>query len=67
MVRICITCGFWEVDDEVEPIALFIIKPLGVTLRLLIMTCYASRRGLSECIHDRCEIVNLMVYLRWQL
>ena len=24
-------CGFWEVVAEVEPIALFIIKPLGVT------------------------------------
>ena len=34
---------------------------------LLIMLCYASRRGLGECIHDRCEIVKLMVYLRWQL
>ena len=22
---------------------------------------------MGECIHDRCEIVNLMVYLRWQL
>ena len=31
------------------------------------MLCYASRRGLGEYIHDRCEIVNLMVYLRWQL
>ena len=31
------------------------------------MPCYASRRGLGECIHDRCEIVELMVYLRWQL
>ena len=31
------------------------------------MPCYASRRGLGEYIHDRCEIVNLMVYLRWQL
>ena len=48
----------WEVDDVVEPIALFIIKPLGVTSTLLIMPCYASRRGLGECIHDRCEIVN---------
>ena len=37
----------WEVDDEVEPIALFIIKPLGVTLRLLILLCYARRRGLG--------------------
>ena len=25
-----ITCGFWEVDDEVEPISLF-ISTLGVT------------------------------------
>ena len=31
------------------------------------MPCYASRRGLGESIHDRCEIVKLMVYLRWQL
>ena len=36
-------------------------------LRLLILPCYASRRGLGECIHDRSEIVKLMVYLRWQL
>ena len=31
------------------------------------MPCYASRRGLGECIHDRYEIVKLMVYFRWQL
>ncbi len=31
------------------------------------MPGYASRRGLGECFHDRCEIVKLMVYLRWQL
>ena len=30
----------WEVDDEVEPIALFIIKPLGVT-SMLCLYCYA--------------------------
>ena len=47
----------WEVD-EVAPITCFIIKPLGVTLHLLIMPCYASTRGLGECIQDRCEIVN---------
>ena len=58
--------GFWEVD-EVVPITCFVIKPLGVSIRLLIMPCYASRRGLGECIYDRCDIVNLMVYLRWQL
>ena len=32
--------GFCEVDDEVEPIALFIIKPLGVTSTLYLY-CYA--------------------------
>ena len=58
--------GFWEVD-EVVPITYFISKPLGVTLRFLMIACYASRRGLGECIHDRCEFVNLMDYLRWQL
>ena len=30
MIRICLICGFWEVD-EVVPITCFIIKPLGVT------------------------------------
>ena len=56
----------WEVA-EVVPIHLFIIKPWELLLRLLILLCYASRRGLGECIHDRCEYVKLMVYLRWQL
>ena len=44
--------------DEVEPIHLFIIKPLGVTSTLLLLLpCYARRRGsgLSD-IHDRCEM-----------
>ena len=40
MVRICLICGFWEVVDEVEPIVLFIIKPLGVTSTLC-LCCYA--------------------------
>ena len=31
----------WEVDDEVEPIAPFIIKPLGVT-SMLCLYCYAK-------------------------
>ena len=31
MSRISEDVGIWEVDDEVEPIAPFIIKPLGVT------------------------------------
>ena len=30
----------WEVDYEVEPITLFIIKPLGVT-SMLCLYCYA--------------------------
>ena len=38
----------WEVDDEVEPISLFIVKPLGVTSTLCLgLLCYARRRGLS--------------------
>ena len=57
----------WEVDVEVEPTALFYSNPWELLLCLLMLPCYASRRGLGECIHDRCEIVNLMVYLRWQL
>ena len=40
MIRKCLTCGYWEVVDEVEPIALFIIKPLGVTSTLCLY-CYA--------------------------
>jgi hypothetical protein len=36
----------WDVV-EVVPIHLFIIKPLGVTSTLLILLCYARRRGLG--------------------
>ena len=36
----------WEVD-EVAHIHLFIIKPMGVTSTLLILLCYARRRGLG--------------------
>ena len=46
----------WEVDVEVEPIALY-LNP-GSYYVMLILLCYARRRGLVECIHDRCEIVN---------
>ena len=66
MVRILLICGFLEVD-EVVPIVLFIIKPLGVTSTLLILLCYACRCGLGECIHDICEYCYLMVNLRWLL
>ena len=45
----------WEVDDEVEPITCFIIKPWGVTSTLCLLPYYARRRELCECIHDRCE------------
>ena len=63
MIRIWFNMWVWEVV-EVERITCFIIKLWELLLRLL---CHASRRGLGECFHDRCEIVNLMVYLRWQL
>ena len=48
----------WEVVDEVEPIALLYSNLWSYLYELLILLCYASRRGLGECIHDRCEIVN---------
>ena len=39
----------WEVDDEVEPIAMFIIKPLGVYFYVMLtLLCYARRRGVGE-------------------
>ena len=49
----------WEVVAEVEPIALLYSNPWELLLVLLILLCYARRRGLglSE-IHDRCELVN---------
>ena len=56
----------WEVV-EVALITCLLSNLWELLLRLLIMPCYASRRGLGECFHDRCEIVKLMVYLRWQL
>ena len=46
MVRNCLIYGFWEVD-EVVPITCFIIKPWELFLRLLILLCYARRRGLG--------------------
>ena len=44
----------WEVDDEVEPITLLIIKPLGVTSTLR-SDCYAmlvDMIGLSVSMTD---------------
>ena len=40
MIRMLLTCGYWEVVAEVEPITLFIIKPLGVTSTLCLY-CHA--------------------------
>ena len=38
----------WEVDDEVEPITCFVVKPLGSYFYvMLILLCYARRRGLG--------------------
>ena len=59
MIRMCLTCGNLGSSDEVEPIALFIIKPGSYFYVMLILPCYARRRGLGlSDIHDRCEIVN---------
>ena len=55
----------WEVVDEVEPITLLHSNPWELLYALLILICYARRRGLglSE-IHDRCEFVKLTVQLK---
>ena len=54
-----LTCGYWEVVDEVEPITCFIIKPLGVTFTLCLLPCYARRRGLvSESMTDVRLLIN---------
>ena len=47
MVRIYLICGFWEVDDEVEPIALLLSNPWELLLRYAILPCYAHRHGLG--------------------
>ena len=58
----------WEVDDEVEPIALLFSNLWELLLCYAQeLLYYARRRGLVECIHDRCESYYLMVNLRWIL
>ena len=37
----------WEVVDEVEPIALLLSNPGSYLCVLLILLCYARRRGLG--------------------
>ena len=46
----------WEVVDVV-PITCLLSNLWELLLRLLIAPCYASRRGLGECIHDKCEML----------
>ena len=45
----------WQVD-EVVPIHMFIIKPLGVTSTLLIPLCYARRRGLGLSVFFMADV-----------
>ena len=37
----------WEVDDEVEPITLLLSNPGSYFYVMLILPCYAHRRGLG--------------------
>ena len=37
----------WEVDDEVEPIALLLSNPGSYFYVMIILPCYARRRGLG--------------------
>ena len=60
MIRMPLICGFWEVVAEVEPIALFIIKPLGVT-SMLCLYCYAMLVDVvwvSESMTDVSLLIN---------
>ena len=55
----------WEVVVEVEPITLLHSNPWELLCALLILLCYARRRGLGLTeIHDRCEFVKLTVQLK---
>ena len=51
--------GIWEVDDEVEPIALFIIKPLGVTYTLCLY-CHAMLVDVHWGLSESMTIVRLL-------
>ena len=62
-----ITCGYWEVVDEVGTYC-----PLYQTFGsyfyvMLIALCYASRRGLGLSVSMTDVRLLIMVYLRWQL
>ena len=49
----------WEVDDEVEPIALLLSNLWELLLRYAYIAMLCSQTWIGfECIHDRCEIVN---------
>ena len=49
----------WEVDDEVEPIALLLSNPLELLLHYAYVAMLCSQTWIGfECIRDRCEIVN---------
>ena len=50
----------WEVDDEVEPIALLLSNPGSYLYVMLILLCYARRRelGLSVLMTDVRLLIN---------
>ena len=50
----------WEVADEVEPISLLLSNPGSYLYVLLILICYACRRGLglSETMKDVRLLIN---------
>ena len=59
MIRMWLTCGYWEVVVEVEPIILLHSDPWELLLCVAYF-CYATlvdEVWVSE-IHDRCEIDN---------
>ena len=48
----------WEVDDEVEPIALLLSNLWELLLHYALVAMLCSQTWIGfECFHDRCEIV----------
>ena len=49
----------WEADDEVEPIALFLSNPGSYFYIMLILLCYARRRGMGLSVSM--TVVSLLI------
>ena len=58
MSRIRLTCGYWEIVDEVEPIVLY--QTLGVT-SMLCLYCYAMLVDVVWFLREFMKVVRVIV------